>query len=160
MAHEAIHCDTEGSLVEEIVATSFDTLLYIQMLTMFPELALHGSPLSKDLNVDAIAMINSGRALPESLGVLRSPGVSQAVPSTNARAASFAELVAAAYAGQPPASPSEPLAILYAAILATAAGIQPQDAFNLEYLDAVIGTAIDPTALVAVIVALGLVPPE
>jgi hypothetical protein len=160
IAHEATHCDTEGSVTEEIVATAFDTLLYIQLLTVFPDLARHGSPLSKDLNVDAIAMINSGRSLPESIGVLPSPGVAFAIPNTNARANSFAALVAAAYAGQPDSSPSEPLSTLYAAIIGSVAGIEPRDAFDLNYLDAVIGVAVDPGVVLLAVATLGLEPEE
>jgi len=158
LAHEATHCDTDGSINEEIVATAFDTLLYIQLLTVFPELARHGSPLSKDFNVDAIAMINSGRSLPESLGVLKSPGVSAAIPNTNARADSFAQFIAQAYAGQPETSDPEELPTLYAAIIGSAAGIEPRNAFDLVYLDAIIGVAVDPGVVLLAIATLGLQP--
>lgn len=158
IAHEAVHCDEDGSVTEEVVATAFDTLLYIQLLTVKPDLALHGSPLSKDLNVDAIAMINSGRSLPESIGILQSPAVRYAVPNTNAQSSSFGELVASAYAGAPSSSPVEPLAGIYLDGFAQLLGAPPGDPYDLEYVDAIFGRVLDPEVLIAAIAALGLAP--
>ena len=158
MAHEAVHCDVEGSIDEETAATAFDTLLYIQFLTVNPDLAFHGSPLSKDLNVDAIAMINSGRAAPESIGILASPGVRFAVPNTNAQAGSFEELIASAYAGAPRSSPVEPLADIYLQGFAEMLGAPAGSPFDFEYLDAVFGAVLDPEVLIAAISALRLEP--
>jgi hypothetical protein len=158
LAHEAIHCDRAGGIQEEIVATALDTLLYIQFLGINPALARHQSLLSKDLNIDAIAMINSGRRLPESIGVLPSPGVESAIPNTNAAAMSFAELIAAAYEGQPLESESEPLAALYVATLAQSVGIGASDPWDLEYLDFVLGSFLHPSILLFAISTLGLEP--
>ena len=158
IAHEAVHCDEEGSIVEEITATAFDTLLYLQLLTAVPEIARWGSPLSKELNVDAIAMINSGRSLPESLGILPSPGTQQIVPGSSSPVASFAELIANAYAGNPDTSPSEPLAVAYAGILASFVGYEGNDPFDLVYLDSLLARVLSPDVLVAAIVVLGLQP--
>src|SRR5690606_10494307 len=101
LAHEAVHCDGMGSVLEEVVAASFDTLLYLQLLSADPTLALAGTPLARNLNIDAIAMINSGRRYPESIGVLQSDGVAQALPATNRSARSYAEHIATAYAQVP-----------------------------------------------------------
>jgi hypothetical protein len=158
LAHEAIHCDPFASLAEEVAATAFDTLLYLQLLTAFPDLVSHRSPLSKDLAIDAIAMINSGRALPESIGILQSPAVIRAIPYTNVEYGSFLQLVGASYFGLAPASPVEPLAAAYAETFADAAGLPLSDPFDLEYLDALLAFAIDPRALLLVIATLGLEP--
>lgn len=158
IAHEAVHCDQDGSIVEEIAATAFDTVLYLQLLTAVPEVARWGSPLAKELNVDAIAMINSGRAIPESLGVLPSPSGHQVIPGSSSPVTSFAELVANAYAGIPPASESEPLAAAYAGILASFVGVESGDPFDLEYLDALLGRVLSPEVLLAAFTVLGLQP--
>jgi hypothetical protein len=81
-----------------------------------------------------------------------------AVPNTNARANSFAQLIATAYAGQPEDSPSEPLSTVYAAIIGSIAEVEPRNAFDLTYLDAVIGVAVDPAVVLLAIATLGLEP--
>ncbi len=160
LAHEAIHCDRDDSPVEEIAATAFDTFLYIQLVAAIPEVAAAGTPLARDLNVDAIAMINSGRMVPESTGILRSPGVTRALPGTTAAFASFADLVAAAYPGLQGQSPSEALAEAYAARLAAVAGMPPGSAFDLEYLDEVVGRATSLGLLVAALAVFQMEPAE
>ena len=158
LAHEAIHCDKEASKLEEIVATAFDTYLYILLASIRPEIVGGGTPLTKDFNVDVIAMINSGRSIPESIGVLPSPGVRQAIPGTTSPHGSFADLVAAAYEGVPDRSPEEPLAQVYAARIASAAGAPAGPSFNLRYLDDLLGRSLDPRILTALIEALALAP--
>ncbi len=158
VAHEAVHCDREASKLEEVVATAFDTYLYILLLSINPAIVGDGTPLTKDFNVDAIAMINSGRALPESVGVLPSPGVRQAIPGTTSPHGSFAELVAAAYAGVPDRSAEEPLAQAYAARIAGQAGVEVGPPFTLRYLDELLARALDPRILTAAIQALELSP--
>lgn len=158
LAHEAIHCDEESGIIEEVTATAFDSFLYIHLLATNPALANAGTPLGRDENVDAIAMINSGRLLPESLGILPSVGVDQALPGTDSDAGSFAALVAAAYSGLPAETPPETLAQVYAGTLAQEAGMQPDGAFNPSYLDELLGRAADPLAIVTVLDTLRLVP--
>ncbi len=158
LVHEAIHCDMDGSRTEEVAATAFDTLLYLLIATAIPEITRDGTSLTKDLNVDAIALINSGRALPESVGILGSPGVRRAVPGTNAPYASFAELVSAAYQGIPETSPPEDLADAYAAVLAQVAGLPGGAAFNLAYLDRLIGSVVNPQVLLKAIDLFQLIP--
>ena len=157
LAHEAIHCDNEDSRAEEVAATAFDAFLYLQLAAAIPEIVNAGTPLSRELNIDAIALINSGRRLPESVGILQSPGVVRVLPDTSVQYSSFAELVAAAYpAIDQPQSASEPLAELYVARLAVLAGMQPGQAFNIRYLDELLGRALDAQVLGKAIEAFGL----
>ncbi len=159
VAHEAIHCDNADGRFEEIAATAFDTFLYLGILVTDPSLATAGTLLSRELNIDAIALVNSGRRYPESVGVLPSAGVSRVLPGTTTPAVAFADYVAAAYpAIQQNDSPDEPLALAYADALAKIAGIQPGSPFNLTYLDQLLGAAMDPNVMAAGIGILGLVP--
>ncbi|MFN0148666.1 MAG: hypothetical protein ACKVT1_19360 [Dehalococcoidia bacterium] len=156
LAHEAIHCDEAASLTEEVVATSFDTLLYLSFLATNPALARDGTRLAREYNIDAIALLNSGRALPESAGLLPSVGVRQALPGTSAPFRSFTDFVANAYAGIDERSPEEPLATSYVTLLAAAAGVEAGPAFNLRYLDELIGRVFDQRLMAAAIDALAL----
>jgi hypothetical protein len=158
LAHESVHCDNRASRTEEIAATAFDTLLYITLLATNPDMSRDGTRLTKELNLDAVAMINSGRAFPESAGVLQSVAVRQAIPGTTATFRSFAELVAHAYEGIDDRSPDEPLAQAYAAVLARSAGVPPGSAFNLSYLDGLIGGVLPTRVLLFALEALSLVP--
>jgi hypothetical protein len=157
LAHEAIHCDGESGLFEEVAATAFDSFLHLQLATLLPGVVVGETPLSRDLNVDAIALINSGRRLPESIGVLASDGTELVLPDTTSPYASFADLVAAAYAGLPSLSSSEPLAQVYATILAEQAGFKPGDPFDLTYLDELLGRVIPEQAVIAAIDVFELV---
>lgn len=157
LAHEAIHCDGQDGLSEEVAATAFDAFLYLQLVARDPSLVSAGTILARELNVDAIALLNSGRRLPESVGVLPSAGVPRVLPETTVRYASFAELVAAAYPGIDTAqSPQEPLAAAYVGNLLAASGMAAGNAFNLRYLDELLGRAIDPAVLAAAVQAFGL----
>lgn len=159
LAHEAIHCDQEDGRWEEIAATAFDTFLFMQLVAADPAVVEGGSALARELNVDAVAMFNSGRRYPESAGILPSEGVARALPLTNSPAASFAELIAAAYTGiTTNTSPTEALAQRYAEALAVASGMAAGSAFNLVYLDQLIGRATEPATLAAVYVAFDLAP--
>ncbi|MBA4179565.1 MAG: hypothetical protein C0506_03160 [Anaerolinea sp.] len=157
LAHEAVHCDDEDGLGEEVAATAFDAFLYLQLVAADPELALAGTTLARELNIDAIAMLNSGRRYPESVGVLPSAGVSRVLPDTTVRFASFAELVAAAYpAVDTRQSPPEPLADAYVSNLLVSSDMGPGSAFNLRYLDELLARAISPAVLAGAIKALAL----
>lgn len=159
LAHEAIHCDRDDGRFEEIAATALDAFLYMQLIAVDPTLVESNTPLARDLNVDVVAMINSGRAIPESVGVLKSPSVSQAVPGSTARAASFGDLVVAAYEGlEQNESRDERLANAYVAVLAEAAGMPAKSAFDLAYLDEVLGRALPPAVLGAALSALDMAP--
>ncbi len=161
LVHEAVHCDQFDSRVEEVAATAFDTFLYLRLVAADPTLAAEQTRLARELRIDALAMINSGAVLPESVGVLRSPGVDAALPGTTAPHRSFAELVAAAYPSVTSLqSPVEPLAVAYMAALAAEAGAAPGDPFDLRYLDGVLAQAFDAPSLIAVIRAFGFVPAE
>ena len=159
VAHEAIHCDNFDGRYEEIAATAFDSFLYLGVLVTDPSLATAGTLLSREFNIDAIALINSGRRYPESVGVLPSVGTTQVLPGTASPAAAFADYVAASYPEiQQNDSPEEPLARAYSDALAAIAGIPPGPPFNLTFLDQLLGAAMDPNILAADIGILGLVP--
>ena len=159
LAHETIHCDQQDSLSEEVVATAFDTFLYMQLLAADPSILQANTPAGRELNLDAIAMINSGRALPESIGILQSAGFTLALPGSSAPYPSFADLVVAAYPDVPNDQPvDEPVADAYVQVLASSAGMQPESAFNVFYMDELLGRAADPRLIGLVIDALELAP--
>lgn len=159
IAHEAIHCDQEDTLNEEVAATAFDTFLYVQLIAADPTVITTGSPAAKEMNVDAVAFINSGARVPESVGLLPSAGVTKALPNTNSPYGSFAELAAEAYPNVPPgASAPEALAQAYVAGLASQTGMPVQNAFSLRYLDELLGRAMHPHTLAQAIIALQLEP--
>lgn len=159
LAHEAIHCDNADGRFEEIASTAFDTFLYMQLISVDASLVDSNTPLARDLNVDVVAMINSGRAVPESVGVLKSPSVSRAVPGSTATAASFGDLVVAAYPGlEQNESRDEALADAYVATLASLAGMSVGSAFDPVYLDELLGRAMPPAVLGASLVALEMRP--
>ena len=160
LAHEAIHCDQEDPVEEEIAATAFDTLLYLQLLSVDPSLAMNGTPLTRLFNLDAIAMINSGRRYPESIGILPSDGIAQVFPGSNSEAGSFAEVVANAYSTLPSSADPTPevLAQTYAELLRLLTNEGPGDAFDLVWLDALLGATFDTQSMAVVLIALTLEP--
>ena len=159
LAHEAIHCDRDDGIVEEVAATAFDGFLYLQLVAAFPELAEVRTRVGRELNIDAVALINSGRRFPESLGVLQSPGVETVLPLTNVEANSFAAFIADSYPQiTQTASAPESVAQAYADNLAEAAGFDQGQPFDLKYLDELLARATDGGVLAAAIVAFELVP--
>ena len=60
LAHEAVHCDRLDTMEEEIVASAMDVYLYIHLLISQPELVRDSSPLARNFNIEALAMLNSG----------------------------------------------------------------------------------------------------
>ena len=159
LAHEAIHCDNVDGRFEEIAATAIDTFLFMQLLAVSPDLASTPTLLSREDSIDAIALINSGRRLPESIGVLRSVGVTRALPGSGSTAPAFAEFVAAAYSQiDYNESPDEPLAQAYVQTLAKQAGMPVASAFNLKYLDELLGRAIDGRVMANALAIFGLGP--
>ncbi len=159
LAHETIHCDRDDSRAEEVAATGFDTFLYTQLIAADPTLVNARSKATRELNLDTVAFINSGRRVPESVGILPSTGVTRAIPNTNSTFGSFAEMIVAAYPDiQAATSPPEPVAEAYAANLAKLAGMPARSPFDLKYLDELVGRAMDPEILARAIRALGLVP--
>jgi hypothetical protein len=159
LAHEAIHCDEDDGIYEEVAATAFDGFLYLQLVSVFPDLAEANTRVARELNIDAVAMINSGQRWPESIGILQSPGVELALPLTTSPARSFAEIVALAYRQITETdSPPEAVAQAYADRIAEFSGQLRGEAFDLVYLDQTLGLALDPGILAAAIVAFGLTP--
>jgi hypothetical protein len=160
LAHEAIHCDQEDPVEEEIVATAFDTLLYLQLLTVDPTLAMNGTPLTRVFNLDAISMINSGRRYPESIGILPSDGIAVVFPGSNSNAGSFAEVVANAYETLPsdPDPTVEPLAQTYAEAVRLLTDHEPGSAFDLVWLDGLLGSSFSAQDMALLLFALTLEP--
>ena len=159
LAHEAVHCDIKGSRIEEVAATSFDTFLYIEMLSFFPDLSGTRTVLVRELNINALAMINSGARYPESVGILHSAGFATAVPGTTAPYPSFGDLVVSAYSRIPDAdSPEEPVAHAYVVALAGRSNVAVKSAFDIRYLDELLGRSMDIRVLTAAIQALKLSP--
>lgn len=157
LVHEAVHCDERAGVVEEVAAVGFDTFFYLHLIATEPSLVMTGTRLARDFNINAIAFINSGRRLPESVGILKSVGVDRALPNTTSEAQSFGDMVAAVYqrVGLDGATP-EPLALEYARLLSGPAGMPAADPFELRYLDELLGRAMDARVLVAALVALDL----
>jgi hypothetical protein len=114
---------------------------------------------ARELNVDAIALINSGARFPESIGVLQSAGVAAVLPGTTVGYRSFAEFIVAAYpqvdAGT---SPPETTAVRYAETLARGSGTDAGDPFDLRYLDELLGRAMEAWVLAEAIRAFELAP--
>jgi len=159
LAHEAVHCDQRDSRAEEVAATAMDGFLYLNLVAVDPGLARVRTRLARELNIDAISLINSGARLPESIGVLQSTGVVAVLPATNSEYRSFAELIVGAYPQiGASASPAEELAVRYAATLARGAGMKEGDPFDLVYLDELLGRAMEAWVLAAAIEAFGLAP--
>ncbi|MCY3603820.1 MAG: hypothetical protein OXH12_12165 [Chloroflexi bacterium] len=142
LAHEAVHCDQQDSLTEEIVASAIDVFLYIHLLISQPELARDASPLARNFNIEALAMLNSGRAIPESLGILPSPHGREVLPDSGVAYGSFVDAIAATYADDVDATaPVEPVAQQYLDALAQAVGAPLGSAIDLNYVDLLIGRA-------------------
>ncbi len=142
VAHEAIHCDQVDSLEEEIVASAIDVFLYIHLLLSKPELAFDTSPLARNFNIEALAMLNSGRKTPEALGILPSPHGREVLPESGVMHRSFADLIASSYFGETNSSaPVEPVAQEYLDTLAQAIGMSLGSAIDLNYVDSLLGHA-------------------
>ncbi len=159
LLHEAIHCDQFDGQDEEIAATALDAFFYILLIAAEPELARAGTTLSRNFNVDALAMMNSGRLLPESVGVLPSEGIDNVFPGVENGPSSFAAHIAAAYDTLPP-GPSEPeaLAVAYVTLLGADLELPPGNPFDLAYLDALLGLTMHRPVLWAAMEALAVEP--
>ena len=159
LAHEAVHCDRLEGRTEELAAAAFDTYLYLLLVASDPTLAEARTRVARELNIGAIAMINSGGRLPESIGVLPSPDVTQVLPGTNAPYTAYAELIIAAYPQVTTfTAPTEPLAQVYADILSTVSGMPEGNPYDLTYLDELIGRSITLPLFLAAVDAFQLAP--
>ncbi len=159
LVHEAVHCDQFDSLEEEIVASAIDVFLYIHLLISRPELAYDSSPLARNFNIEALAMLNSGRARPESLGILASPHEREVLPESGFPQRSFAAFIASVYADEVhPAAPTEATAQQYLDALAEATGAPPGDAFDLDYVDFLLGYATSLDAIATLLALFDLEP--
>jgi hypothetical protein len=159
IAHEAIHCDLEDGRFEEIAANALETFLFMGFLVADPSIIEPVTTLGREYVIATVAMVNSGFAVPESIGILPSPGVAQALPGTNAPFASYADYVAASYDEiTHNESPEERLARSYILPLAQLAGMAAGNAFDLRYLDALLGRSLPPEALLFLVQLLELEP--
>lgn len=159
IAHEAIHCDRVDSLTEEIVASAIDVYLYVHLLISQPELARDDSPLARNFNIEALAMLNSGQAVPESLGILASPHGREALPESGTTHRSFAELIAASYEDDvDDSAPLEPVAQQYLDALAEAVEAPFGSALDLAYVDLLLGRATTFEAISNLLDLFDLVP--
>ncbi len=159
IAHEAVHCDEADSLEEEIVASAIDIYLYVHLLISRPELASDPSPLARNFNIEALAMLNSGRSAPESLGVLASPHGREALPGSGVTHRSFAGIIAASYAeGANASAPVEPVAQQYLDALARAIGAPLGSARDLDYVDFLLGRATTFEAIANLLEVFSLAP--
>lgn len=159
LAHEAIHCDEKSGRTEEVAAIAFDTFLYLELISAFRELPASGTLLVRELNINALAMINSGARHPESVGILRSTGFASAVPGSTSVVASFGDLAVAPYIGLPDAdSPEEAVARAYVTALAARSNFTIKGAFDIRYLDELLGRSMDIRVLSSAFDALGVEP--
>ena len=159
LAHEAIHCDRLDSLDEEVVASALDVFLYIHLLISQPELAWDDSPLARNFNIEALAMLNSGRARPESLGILESPHGREVLPESGVSHRSFVDVIAAAYEEETdPSAPLEPVAQQYLDALAQAVDAPLGSALDLNYVDFLLGRATTFEAISNLLDLFDLVP--
>ena len=159
LAHEAIHCDRFDSLEEETVASAIDVYLYIHLLLSRPELAADDSPLARNFNIEALAMLNSGRAVPESLGILASPHGREVLPESGTSHRSFADVIAATYAEEAqPSAPLEQVAQQYLDALARAVEVPFGSALDLAYVDFLLARATTFEAISGLIELFELAP--
>lgn len=90
-AHEALHQggNSSNSIVEEEVCYSFDTLVYLEQLAYYPELAQSGTWLSRWMNTNALSRLNSGSGA--ELGLYDSNGNQPIWPGSDKDTPSFDE---------------------------------------------------------------------
>lgn len=79
-AHEVLHQDRVGGIVEEAVNHALDKLLYLRQLSKHPELARTGTQLSRVLNYWVLPRLNSGRS--SRLGLYASNGSRRVIPGS------------------------------------------------------------------------------
>ena len=159
LAHEAIHCDRLDSLEEEVVASAVDVYLYIHLLLSQPELARDTSPLARNFNIEALAMLNSGRAVPGSLGILESPHGREVLPESGVSHRSFVEVIAASYVDTAdPTAPVEPVAQQYLDALAQAVEVPLGSPLDLAYVDSLLARATSFDAISNLLDVFDLVP--
>lgn len=90
LAHEVLHQGPEtNSIVEEEVNYTFDTLVYLELLAYYPEIAQAGTWLSRWKNTNALSRLNSGSG--SELGLYDSNGNQPIWPDSNKDTPSFDE---------------------------------------------------------------------
>jgi len=89
IAHEALHDDESNSIVEEEINYTFDTLVYLELLAYYPELAQSGTWLSRWMNTNALSRLNSGAG--SELGLYDTNGNQPIWPGSDTETVSFDE---------------------------------------------------------------------
>jgi hypothetical protein len=89
IAHEALHNDNSNSIVEEEINYTFDTLVYLELLAYYPELAHSGTWLSRWMNTNALSRLNSGAGT--ELGLYNTNGNQPIWPGSDKVTSSFDE---------------------------------------------------------------------
>lgn len=90
LAHEVLHQGSEtNSIVEEEVNYAFDTLVYLELLAHYPEIAQAGTWLSRWKNTNALSRLNSGSG--SELGLYDSNGHQPIWPDSDKDTPSFDE---------------------------------------------------------------------
>ncbi|NWG06406.1 MAG: hypothetical protein HXY35_06925 [Chloroflexi bacterium] len=91
LAHEALHQGDKdsNSIVQEEVCYAFDTLVYLEQLAYYPELAQAGTWLSRWMNTNALSRLNSGSG--SELGLYDSNGNLPIWPDSDKDTPSFDE---------------------------------------------------------------------
>ena len=152
-------CDRLDTMEEEIVASAMDIYLYIHLLISQPELVRDSSPLARNFNIEALAMLNSGRAVPESLGILPSPHGREVLPGSGLSHRSFVDVIGASYAeGAQPSAPVEPVSQQYLDRLAQAVDAPLGSPLDLAYVDSLLGRATSFEAISNLLDLFDLVP--
>lgn len=90
LAHEVLHHgDNNNSIVEEEVNYTFDTLVHLELLAYYPELAQSGTWLARWMNTNALSRLNSGSG--STLGLYDSNGNQPIWPGSDKDTPSFDE---------------------------------------------------------------------
>lgn len=89
LAHEALHQGDKdsNSIVQEEICYAFDTLVYLEQLAYYPELAQAGTWLSRWIYTNALSRLNSGSG--SELGLYDSNGNQPIWPDSDKDTPSF-----------------------------------------------------------------------
>ena len=73
LAHEALHQDNSTGLQEELIATTFESLIWAEQIDINEAPASSGSALVADQNTKLLALLNSGQVSFPNLGTKDAP---------------------------------------------------------------------------------------
>ncbi|MBK9344889.1 MAG: hypothetical protein IPN07_18110 [Dehalococcoidia bacterium] len=160
LAHEAVHCDDEDGIVEEVAATAFDGFLYLQLVAVDPELAQARTRVARELNIDAVALINSGQRYPESIRRCPQPRRRCRAPADEqclevVRGTGGERVPGLAQRADPRGNRGDGL---HEPPRRGRRGSRPKSPFDLVYLDELLSWAVDGGVFANAILAFDLVP--